>query len=72
VLKVTANAVEVVPDKQGRILVPQRMQKEVGITGPTLIVGAMDRIELWNPEAFDVLTAQAVPDQELLAHEIFF
>lgn len=72
VLKVTANAVEVVPDKQGRILVPQRMQKEVGITGPTLIVGAMDRIELWNPVAFDVLTAQAVPDEELLAHEIFF
>ena len=71
VLRVTANAVEVVPDKQGRILVPQRMQKEVGITGPTLIVGAMDRIELWNPEAFEALTAQAVPDEELLAHEIF-
>lgn len=71
VLRVTANAVEVVPDNQGRILVPQRMQKEVGIAGPTLIVGAMDRIELWNPEAFDALTAQAVPDEELLAHEIF-
>lgn len=71
VLRVTANAVEVVPDSQGRILVPQRMQKEVGIAGPTLIVGAMDRIELWNPEAFDALTAQAVPDEELLAHEIF-
>jgi MraZ protein len=71
VLRVTANAVEVVPDSQGRILVPQRMQKEVGIAGPTLIVGAMDRIELWNPETFDALTAQAVPDEELLAHEIF-
>ena len=71
VLSVTANAVEVVPDKQGRILVPQRMQKEVGITGPTLIVGAIDRIELWNPETFDAVTGQAVPDVELLAHEIF-
>jgi MraZ protein len=71
VLRVTANAVEVVPDKQGRIMVPQRMQKEVGIDGPALIVGAMDRIELWNPEAFEAVTAQAVPDEELLAHEIF-
>ncbi|HEV3051130.1 MAG TPA: division/cell wall cluster transcriptional repressor MraZ, partial [Longimicrobium sp.] len=71
VLKVTANAVEVVPDKQGRILVPQRMQKEVGITGPTLVVGAIDRIELWNPETFDALTAQEVPEVALLAHEIF-
>lgn len=71
VLKVTANAVEVVPDGQGRILVPARMQREVGIAGPTLIVGAIDRIELWNPETFDAVTAQAVPDVELLAHEIF-
>jgi MraZ protein len=71
VLKVTANAVEVVPDKQGRILVPQRMQREVGIAGPTLIVGALDRIELWSPERFEALTAEAVPDSELLAHEIF-
>jgi MraZ protein len=71
VLKVTANAVEVVPDRQGRILVPARMQKEVGIAGPTLVVGAIDRIELWNPETFDAVTAQAVPDVELLAHEIF-
>lgn len=71
VLKVTANAVEATPDNQGRILVPARMQKEVGITGPTLIVGAIDRIELWNPETFDALTSEAVPDQDLLAHEIF-
>jgi len=71
VLKVTANAVEVVPDRQGRILVPQRMQKEVGISGPTLIVGAIDRIELWNPETFEAVTAQTVPDVALLAHEIF-
>lgn len=71
VLKVTANATEVVPDGQGRILVPQRMQKEVGITGPTLVVGAIDRIELWDPARFESLTAQTVPDEELLAHEIF-
>jgi MraZ protein len=71
VLRVTANAVEVVPDKQGRILVPQRMQEAAGIAGPTLIVGAIDRIELWSPERFDALTADAVPDSELLAHEIF-
>ncbi|HEU0297940.1 MAG TPA: hypothetical protein VFR37_00755 [Longimicrobium sp.] len=71
VLKVTANATEVAPDGQGRILVPQRMQKDAGITGPTLVVGAIDRIELWDPARFEALTARPVPDQELLAHEIF-
>lgn len=71
VLKVTANATEVVPDKQGRIMVPPRMQREVGINGPTLIVGAIDRIELWSPERFEAATAEPVADVELLTHEIF-
>jgi MraZ protein len=58
-LRVTANAAEVEPDKQGRILVPQRMQDAVGITGPALVVGAIDRIEIWNPERFNAVTAPA-------------
>jgi MraZ protein len=69
-LRVTANAVEVVPDKQGRILVPQRMQDAVGIAGPALVVGAIDRIELWNPERFAAATAPA--DQaESITNQIF-
>ena len=70
-LRVTSNAVEVVPDKQGRVLVPQRMQDAVGIAGPTLVVGAIDRIELWNPERFSATTAEAAPEAERLVHQIF-
>ncbi|HEX8903647.1 MAG TPA: division/cell wall cluster transcriptional repressor MraZ, partial [Longimicrobiaceae bacterium] len=62
--------VEVVPDKQGRILVPQRMQDAVGIAGPTLVVGVIDRIELWNPERFAETTSAAAPD-ETFTHQIF-
>ena len=58
-LRLTANAVEVVPDKQGRILVPQRMQDAVGIAGAALVVGAIDRIEIWNPDRFTTVTAPA-------------
>jgi MraZ protein len=70
-LSVTANAVEVAPDKQGRILVPQRLQDAVGITGPTLIVGALDRIELWNPDRFAAAVAEPVPGAERFTHQIF-
>ena len=45
VLGITANAVEVVPDKQGRILVPQRLLQGVGVTESALLVGVIDRIE---------------------------
>jgi MraZ protein len=71
VLGVTANAVEVTPDKQGRILVPQRLQDAVGIAGPTLVVGAIDRIELWNPDRFAQTVATPVPDAARFMHQIF-
>jgi MraZ protein len=71
VLRVTANAVEVTPDKAGRILVPQRLQDAVGISGSTLVVGAIDRIELWNPERFAAVTDPAVPDAERFLHQVF-
>ena len=71
VLGITANAVEVVPDKQGRILVPQRLQDAVGIAGLTLVVGAIDRIELWSPERFATAQSEPVPDADRFTHQIF-
>jgi MraZ protein len=71
VLRITANAVEVAPDKQGRILVPQRLQDAVGISGPTLIVGAIDRVELWSPDRFAAVTQEPVADADRFTHQIF-
>ena len=38
-------------DAQGRIVVPPQYQKEAGFAGDVVIVGVMDRIEIWNPAA---------------------
>jgi MraZ protein len=64
-LRLTANTVVAEPDKQGRILVPQRMQDAVGITGAALVVGAIDRIEIWNPERFTAVTAPAEQSDDI-------
>ena len=68
VLGVTANAVEVVPDKQGRILVPAALQEAAGLSGAVVLHGNIDRVELWAPERFH-LTVEAVPeaDREMLS-----
>ena len=71
VLGITANAVEVTIDKQGRILVPQRLQEAVGINGATLIVGVFDRIELWSPERFGAAVTAPVPDAAMYTHQVF-
>lgn len=70
-LGVTANALEVSPDKAGRILIPQRLQAAVGIAGPALLVGALDRIEIWNPDRFSAATRAPVADAERFTHQVF-
>jgi len=52
VLRLTANAVEVTPDKQGRILIPDRMSEAIGLGSEARIVGAIDRVEIWEPGHF--------------------
>ena len=59
VLSVMANAVEVVPDAQGRILVPARLQEAAELKGQVLLVGSIDKIEIWNPAKFDEAVGQA-------------
>jgi MraZ protein len=49
-----ANAVEVNPDKQWRILIPARLQAGAAleIQKPVLLVGNITWVELWNPEVY--------------------
>jgi MraZ protein len=53
VLRVMSSAVEVTPDAQGRILVPTRLQEAANLAGQVLLVGMIDKVELWNPSAFE-------------------
>ncbi|MFP4624626.1 MAG: division/cell wall cluster transcriptional repressor MraZ [Gemmatimonadota bacterium] len=53
VMRVLASAVEVAPDSQGRILVPVRLREMAGLEGQVLLVGMIDKVELWNPSDFE-------------------
>lgn len=71
VLGVTAGAQEVTPDKQGRIPLPPRLREAAGIDGSALIVGVLDRMEIWNPERFQETVSPRTPEFEKFAHQIF-
>lgn len=71
VRQVVANAVEVSPDKQGRILVPATLQASAGLAGTVLLSGNIDRVELWDPAKYrDKVLANAA-DLQNLAHRLF-
>ena len=66
-----ASAVEVEPDKQHRIRIPTRLQAMAGLDGTVLLIGAIDRIELWSPDRFKQEVEQAAPEFEKFAPQIF-
>lgn len=47
-----ANASDVSPDGQGRILIPPRLREYAGLDGEVVVVGLNTHIELWSPEAW--------------------
>jgi len=71
VLGVAAGATEVLPDKQGRVPIPPRLRECAGLEGSALIVGVLDRIEIWNPERFQTTVSIHSPDFDRFAHQIF-
>lgn len=44
---------ELVIDSQHRILIPQELLQIVNIKKEVLLLGQLERIELWNPEEYD-------------------
>ena len=44
---------EVEIDRQGRMAIPAHLRDFAGLDGDVLVHGAIDRVELWNPGAWD-------------------
>ena len=55
-----ASAVEVEPDKQGRILIPQNLRDYAGLEKDIVIIGVSQRAEVWSKERWteklDIMT----------------
>ena len=68
---IVSNAVEVAPDKQGRILVPASLQEAAGLSGTVLLSGNLDRVELWNPSTYGEAVQDRTGDLEQFAHRLF-
>jgi MraZ protein len=42
-------AEEVTPDKQGRIAIPMNLREYAALSREVVVIGAMDRVEIWEP-----------------------
>jgi MraZ protein len=56
---------QVAVDKSGRICLPEEMAETAGIKDEAVLVGLLDRFEIWNPERYQkVKASDAVMAQE--------
>ena len=70
-LSLLSNAVEVVPDAQGRINIPARLKEAAGLNGQALLIGAIDKVEIWNPATFEAEVASQSETFEQFVPQIF-
>jgi MraZ protein len=47
-----AGAVEITPDRQGRVAVPQHLRTFANLERDVIVAGNFDHIEIWNAETF--------------------
>ncbi len=53
--RVVGSAYETEIDKQGRTLIPQAYRENAGINGEIVIVGQIEKIELWDRNEWDMV-----------------
>lgn len=63
-------AEDMVLDSQGRVSIPKILAEFAGITDKGLIIGALDHLELWNPDSFAAYMKEQAEDYESLAERV--
>ena len=51
--EIAAHASEVVVDGHGRIVIPQDLRELAGLDKDALVIGAFERIEIWDPKRYE-------------------
>jgi transcriptional regulator MraZ len=62
-----SGALEVRPDKQGRVALPQNLREYAGLTREVVVAGVFSRIEIWDRDRWlelDRVGAQALTDSD--------
>ena len=65
-----SGAVETIPDKQGRFLIPPYLKDFADIKKETILIGVSNRIEIWNNKTWKEFYANSSGSFEQIAENI--
>lgn len=66
-----SSAAELVPDKQGRVLIPQVLRKYAKLEKDVVIIGTGSKVEIWNAERWDKYNEDISESQVLEVMNLF-
>lgn len=65
-----SSASESIPDRNGRVIIPQKLLQHANIDRDVVVAGVMNKIEIWNPERWQEEQNTVTEDPESLAAQL--
>ena len=65
-----ANAFDSIPDRQGRVLIPQNLRDHADIQNETVVIGVMNRVEIWRPDKWAEVSNRVGQDTDAVAAQL--
>ena len=65
-----SSAFDSIPDRQGRVLIPQNLRTYGQIQSETVVIGVMNRLEIWNPTRWTEVFAKVEEDPEAIVAQL--
>jgi MraZ protein len=64
-----SGAVDIIPDRQGRILIPPFLRQYASLEAEVMIIGANSRLELWDTERWRQTLLDVESNAEMIAEQ---
>lgn len=65
-----SSAFDSIPDRQGRILLPQNLRDYAEIQNETVVIGVKNKLEIWNPARWAEVVTQVEQDTEAMVTQL--
>jgi len=65
-----SSAFDSIPDRQGRVIIPQNLREYAGIDSEATVIGVMNRVEIWNPGKWTDVFSKVEEDPEAIVAQM--
>ena len=65
-----SQATDAIPDKQGRIILPDNLRAFANLAEGATIIGANDKVEIWQPDRWESFKAEQQANLAAIAEEL--